>query len=79
MIVEDMHDGSAGQPIVEITEHHHQRSADRFEILQDLAHLETPFMDPQAEMGGEHMDDGAADLEGRGQRPACVPSQGFWS
>ena len=59
-----------GQPVVEITEHDHEGVADRIEILEDLPHLETPFVDPQAEVGGEHVDDGAANIDGRGQGAA---------
>ena len=65
-----MHDRSAGQPVVEIAEHDDQRVAHRVEILEDLPHLKSPFVDAKTEVGREHMHERAADLDGRRQRPA---------
>ena len=65
-----MHHRSARQPVVEIAEHDDQRVADRLEILQNLPHLEPALVDAQAEVRREHVHDGAADIDGRGEGAA---------
>src|SRR5262245_10820917 len=68
--IEYVHDGAAGQPVVEIAKDDTERIPHRIEIVHDLPHLKAPLVHAQAEMRREHMHQVAADVDRRGNRTA---------
>ena len=60
----------ARQPVVEVTEHDHQRVPHGIEIRQKLPYLKSPFADAKPEMRRQDMHRYAVDVDRGGERSA---------
>jgi hypothetical protein len=58
------------EPIIEVAKHDNQRIANRIEIVEDLPHLKSSFVNAKAKVCREYMQQRAADIYRRGQRAA---------
>src|SRR5687767_8542002 len=73
-LVENVHDRTSRQPVVEVAQHDEQRPLHRLDILENLADLEAPLMDAQAEMCRQYVQWPAAHVErGRQRAPRLAP------
>ena len=56
------------EPVIEVAKHDNRRIANGIEIVQDLPHLKSAFVNAQAEMCREHVQGRAAGIDRRRQR-----------
>ena len=69
--IEHVRGRAPGQPVIEVAKHDDSRIADRIEIVQDLPHLKSAFVDAKAKVCREHVQQRAPDINRRRQRPSC--------
>ena len=69
-VIEHVGGRSPRKPVVEVPKHHNRCVSDGIEIVQDLPHLKPAFVNTEAKVGCEHVQQRAANINCRRQRPA---------